>query len=666
MPATDLATRLLHASLARFAAWSAALDPSLAALLGGVRDAWLQGAPLAARAAEHFVGPRGSPGFVLLAWALESLAGPRQRDRWGAPAGEAMLCWYFAARAQDDRVDEGADRRLAYLEHALVARATHLLAEASGDAAHFLAVNAALVEDFSEASLRDHALRASPSAEWTDDAFALQGRKYHPITACLAAVALRAGHPSLVAHLRARVERLGVGLQLTNDLFGAAHDLATGQRSPYLAALRVAVPSAPEALAPAVRRALRRGDVAAFTARIARSFEEALTAHPALRSKRLARHLDARRAALAAHQVELGLTAMLSGPELVADLEITRRCNLRCPACFVFAQEETGTPLAELSTVLVFELLDELAGYRTHVHLTGGEPFVHRGVWEILARAEALGFDDVLINTNGAYLDDEAARRLGAMRVPVKLLVSIDGPGDTQEVSRGPGMTRAALDAIRRAWAHGVDATPATILTAELVDDGVDAWFDRLAGELPGLARLVLWPLFLRPGAALPPGCGSMLDTGRHHVAARQIAALVRRGLDVTVADYPVLNPLLARAGVPVEKLWQCNAGRGRLSVQADGLVGPCHPFRLALDRVAPGAVAGFVDRTLAHPSYKRLGRRDHDGCATCDDRPICGNCQAVVVGTGHALFSHDGFCRTLGDEGTPDEPARRRLRVVP
>ena len=127
------------------------------------------------------------------------------------------------------------------------------------------------------------------------------------------------------------------------------------------------------------------------------------------------------------------------------------------------------------------------------------------------------------------------------------------------------------------------------------------------------------------------------------------------------MVDGPTINPLLARLGVPPEKLWQCNAARGRLCVQADGVISPCHPYRHELGRVEPGRAGGFVARTFATSDAKRIAGRDHDQCRTCSEQSICGSCQATVVGSGQLAFEGDDpTCPTAPTTGPV-----RRLRVI-
>ncbi|HET8796207.1 MAG TPA: radical SAM protein, partial [Thermoanaerobaculia bacterium] len=66
---------------------------------------------------------------------------------------------------------------------------------------------------------------------------------------------------------------------------------------------------------------------------------------------------------------------------LMAWVEITRKCNLRCPHCFVVGGMQRAN---EMSTERILRLLDEWAelGVLTVV-LTGGEPTIHPDFVEI-------------------------------------------------------------------------------------------------------------------------------------------------------------------------------------------------------------------------------------------------------------------------------------------
>ncbi len=634
---------LFEAAMARLEQRAAGFPPALAGLWREVVADWRARLP-DGHPGEMFRAPTGTPALTLLLAVSEERTGSEGR----LLAAEAMLAAYFAVRCQDDVIDAGASVTRLYLQAALSDHALGRLVTLSADPAAMVSAWAALSVDFADAALCDARLRADFSADWSAAELALLGRKYLPMVGPLHALLLAEGRCDQADALRAGVEALAVGLQMTNDLLGERTDLAEGVRSPWLAALGLSPLShTADDLTPGLRRALQSGALAAWFTRIRASLDEAQALLSPLCSPRLPTHLDARRAALTALETRLSLRAALLAPRVNLDIELTRRCNLRCAACFVFAQEPDLSDLDELPTELVMSVLDELAGFRALLHLTGGEPFLHPGIWTILSRAAELGVEGILINTNGTRLDADAIARLAALPVPVRLLVSIDGPPGVHETSRGRSTTEQALGAIRDCVAAGVDAQPASILTAELVAYGVDRWQDWLTDVLGAALHLTLWPLFLKPTAALPHGAvGHMLSPAQLRLAADQLAPRMLAGAPgITVADYPVINPLLAARGVPHDALWQCDAGRGRLCIQADRTITPCHPFRLQVDTLSPARIDGSITRALRRPICQKLGSRQHEGCSSCEERPICGSCQAVVVGRGHPLFGHDGFC---------------------
>ncbi|HME45592.1 MAG TPA: radical SAM protein [Syntrophorhabdales bacterium] len=81
------------------------------------------------------------------------------------------------------------------------------------------------------------------------------------------------------------------------------------------------------------------------------------------------------------------------------EIEVTRRCNLRCPVCFMGAGEAADPGLTELQS-LYTSILEE-AGPDIAIQLTGGEPTVREDLAEVVRLGHGLGFSAIEINTNG-------------------------------------------------------------------------------------------------------------------------------------------------------------------------------------------------------------------------------------------------------------------------
>lgn len=84
-------------------------------------------------------------------------------------------------------------------------------------------------------------------------------------------------------------------------------------------------------------------------------------------------------------------------------LEVTLRCNLRCPVCFASADENRKyEPDIEVIRGM-YEAAMEGVGACT-IQLSGGEPTVRDDLPQIIALGREVGFSHILINTNGVRI----------------------------------------------------------------------------------------------------------------------------------------------------------------------------------------------------------------------------------------------------------------------
>ncbi len=93
-------------------------------------------------------------------------------------------------------------------------------------------------------------------------------------------------------------------------------------------------------------------------------------------------------------------------------VEVTGRCNLRCPVCFASAGDAVsgGTSPEEPSVDVLYSIFKKLADSgRTFVQLSGGEPTVRDDLPEIIASAKKAGCENIQLNTNGLRLGEDPA-----------------------------------------------------------------------------------------------------------------------------------------------------------------------------------------------------------------------------------------------------------------
>src|SRR4051794_38968842 len=132
-----------------------------------------------------------------------------------------------------------------------------------------------------------------------------------------------------------------------------------------------------------------------------------------------------------------------------AKLELTYHCNLRCGFCYTDSPRRTLARTVEMSDEQWRRIVGETIELGLiEAVLTGGEPLLRRELTlETVERLTAAGMM-VSLNTNGWFLDAEAADRLA--RTGARVHVSLDGASaELHDASRGvPGSWRRAVDAI--------------------------------------------------------------------------------------------------------------------------------------------------------------------------------------------------------------------------
>jgi MoaA/NifB/PqqE/SkfB family radical SAM enzyme len=175
-------------------------------------------------------------------------------------------------------------------------------------------------------------------------------------------------------------------------------------------------------------------------------------------------------------------------------------CNLRCTHCFVssgpgddhhglLSREQVRERVAEGVALGVKEF-----------YFTGGEPFVHPAMLEIIA--DTLAHGPVTVLTNGTLFTvprAAALRRLGERsRYSLEIRVSLDGwRAADHDRLRGPGSFERALEGLRRLVAVGLLPIVTATQGADQEPERLRAhYLEMLRGQGVDRPRLKLLPMF--------------------------------------------------------------------------------------------------------------------------------------------------------------------------
>ncbi len=351
-------------------------------------------------------------------------------------------------------------------------------------------------------------------------------------------------------------------------------------------------------------------------------------------------------------------------PSLVS-WNLTRRCNLRCPHCYISAGKKTA---AELTTDECLGLVAEMHALGTEmVILTGGEPLLRKDIYDLASAAADQGMW-VVMGTNGVLLDDRVAQKMvecGIKGVGISI-DSID-PARHDGFRGGPNCWQHSVKAIDVARANGLEVLVQTTVMEENRD------------EIPRLIE------FARQRGAWSFNLYFLVHTGRgqhmKELSAEQTEAILT-DLAEAQDDY---RPMLVRAKCAPQfkriaydlgkrglESGGCMAGTDYCRITPDGDVTPCPYMPVSAGNVRQQS---FTEIWRASPTL--LALRDLDRlrgrCGACEYREVCGGCRCRAYATVDDYLAEDPACphvpTGIALEHAPirwSAEARARLERIP
>jgi len=272
----------------------------------------------------------------------------------------------------------------------------------------------------------------------------------------------------------------------------------------------------------------------------------------------------------------------LCGPVL-ATLVTNYSCNYRCRMCDLPLRDKAmrDKGLDELTTSQLKTALKDFADLgASGVGFTGGEPLIREDIFELLGYAKDLDMITHL-NTNGFFLDEEAAKKLIGCKVD-SINVSLDGASEkTHDNIRGhDGAFRKAVNAVghinrlRATGGHTIRVKIVSVISPLNID------------EIPGLVRL---------SAELGTDCiefipeqpfsaaydvkmaHDQLFLGKLNKAVSYLLDLKKKGANIenSPRHLKLFEKSFRNAQIP----FRCYAGYNSYAVDCYGEIYPCVPW---------------------------------------------------------------------------------------
>lgn len=336
-------------------------------------------------------------------------------------------------------------------------------------------------------------------------------------------------------------------------------------------------------------------------------------------------------------------------PYRKALLQITERCNLHCVHCFVSAGDYGDTmPIGVIRDVAIPRLKDCRV---ISVTLTGGEPFVHSDIIEIVSLLRSAEIR-VGICTNGTSISQEQMEMLAKIG-NVHLNVSLDGfrPESHGKFRGDRASFVKTIEAIRHLSRYkllqGLLVTPNNL--AE-----INEYAELCEFSIQNDAAYVL----MNPLSSMGRGVKSQKRLGAPDEVMRKIKEITSHFSDCIQLVY-IRFP-------NDEKLPLISCETGNIFyVFVDGKVTIC-PYLVFAARTPQSlynpeefivgnvfADADIADKIDAYKFYERYHLGNNPTCKTCSLNFQCGKgCPAAVIACGQQIDDLDPLCPMLNFAG--------------
>lgn len=193
-----------------------------------------------------------------------------------------------------------------------------------------------------------------------------------------------------------------------------------------------------------------------------------------------------------------GLCSAHGRKATLVEIEVTQKCNLHCPVCFMSAEDCKFDPtLDELSAF--YDAIAATATTDTGVQLTGGEPTTRDDLPEIINMGLAKGFWGIELNTNGVVI---AQRDVGYLQELMAagltgVYLSFDGLDDeVYQKTCGANLLSYKLKCVERCREAGIQVVLAMTIVSGVNDDQVGAVIQYALDNADVVAGVALQPAF--------------------------------------------------------------------------------------------------------------------------------------------------------------------------
>jgi len=323
-------------------------------------------------------------------------------------------------------------------------------------------------------------------------------------------------------------------------------------------------------------------------------------------------------------------------------LEVTTKCNLNCTHCFALAGISRKEDLHWNKAVDIVAEGYSL-GFRL-LHITGGEPFLWKHIFQLIGYAVELGYKQFIINTNATLLSDDICRKLSGFNGKIALTCSINGDESIHESVRGTGTYLKTYNGIENALKYNIKVNIYTTVEKKLIPV-LPVFVETLFRNFTGLKNLFL--IQLRKSVDVQSTVFKKMLTPDDFIKLVQIAGLLSlKGYPVNILENPLSNVVANYLNMNWFPQSPAITRYGKIIVLRDGNITANHSSRDSYGVYKPGS----LEKILLSSKYLEDVDSNKDVCILCKFSKICGSNGMIHPSSNDHNDSNDGnyFCKKV------------------
>lgn len=334
-------------------------------------------------------------------------------------------------------------------------------------------------------------------------------------------------------------------------------------------------------------------------------------------------------------------------------IEITGCCNMKCKHCRAAYQPKKIISLEQANKIFDFVNLVRAENFK--LNLSGGEPFMHPKLYEILKLAKEKGIDEVVITSNASLITDEILKQISKLNFKFLCIqVSIDSIDEKShdEFRNYHGAFKKCDDVLEKIKKY---QNIYSSIRMTITKDKVNQIDDMIKYAISKNCKI------LGIGSVIPFGNakdGSLSFKGKEKEQLMNLIIDRRKNykdkIEIVTEDPLKFLKLIEDSQIKFDidisqscVFGGCTAGISSLNINSDGSVTPCSMMdEIVFNINACNTAKDMIDKYEKSEIIKKLFSKKYSGkCGNCKIKQICGGCRAVAKAYTNDIMGSDLSC---------------------